>query len=774
MTKHLNFRKIILFSLFILSFSNINSQNKSNIIENSFSEEETVYVHLNKSTYIKGEHIGFTAYVFNKNTKVLSSKTSNLYCTLSDKKNKTIKSKLIKVSNGIASGNFILDDSLNAGNYIFKAYTSWMLNFEAKNYFVEKITVLDNKTPQQIDSNTVDIDAQLLPESGTLLYNTTNTIGVIVKDKFGNGVPNIKGVLLENNKVIRTFNLNKLGIGRFSFLLKKGNSYNVTINHLNKKTSINLLQTAKEKGVVLQVSKVDQEAFISINTNNRTLKEINDKTYFLKINSNLPKSFKLNFDKNNSIKRVLQLKKLPKGVNTIALLNENRLVVAERLFFNYHGLEISKVTNFKTEQNKDTISTTLTLSDINKLTDGNVSVSILPEKTKSYIKQHNIISQTLIQPYVKSFVEDGGYYFKDINNEKKHHLDNLLITQGWSSHNWPNEKKEFIYPFENGINIKLNIPNSGKKGSYLVHHTSNKGSRIIEYDEPIKAIQLKGYYPEGDKNLYVSSMNKKGIVSKPNALYAQFFPAIIPSLNITYSLKQNNSEKNNSYDDYFKFYAQNKITKLDEVIIKANKREKEIEDLRKKTMGRLFVLNKIERNMPLSIFLNEKPGVFAFDNFEDGTFTAINTRDKTAIAVYLDGFLVQDSFTLFNYFLYDVEYIDVNLNDFSGGLRLGPGGAVRIKTNPLLNYKEKETAVSLVFPVTFSESKKFYEPKYTNYKNNFFKNYGVVSWLPKNAIDNNKIYLEFKKKEQNKVNLFIEGVTNNGTFISEKIIVDLK
>ncbi|WP_282043779.1 hypothetical protein, partial [Winogradskyella flava] len=71
-----------LFILF-LAFSAISfAQNNDKIIE-AFEEyakmpREVAYLHLNKSTYIKGEHIGLTAYVLDKKTKRNSTMATNL------------------------------------------------------------------------------------------------------------------------------------------------------------------------------------------------------------------------------------------------------------------------------------------------------------------------------------------------------------------------------------------------------------------------------------------------------------------------------------------------------------------------------------------------------------------------------------------------------------------------------------------------------------------------------------------------------------------------
>ena len=92
----MNFSKKIF--LLILSFCfaiNAFSQKlyKDKKIDSSFLNyaerpREIAFAHLNKSTFIVGEDIGFTTYIINNTTKKPSQFTSNLYCVIKDKNEK--------------------------------------------------------------------------------------------------------------------------------------------------------------------------------------------------------------------------------------------------------------------------------------------------------------------------------------------------------------------------------------------------------------------------------------------------------------------------------------------------------------------------------------------------------------------------------------------------------------------------------------------------------------------------------------------------------------
>lgn len=373
-------------------------------------------------------------------------------------------------------------------------------------------------------------------------------------------------------------------------------------------------------------------------------------------------------------------------------------------------------------------------------------------------------------------VENGSYYFKNINNKRKYDLDNLLITQGWSSYDWNKVNNPINYKFENGISIRVNVADNEQESNYLIHHLSHNDGNILSFKEEIKSFQLYSYFPEKNENLYISRLGKDNKLSQPS-LYVQFFPNHIPKLKTP--LKTLNSKAYYNNDEVlntsYNFYNLKKVNTLKEIVVKANLKKQRIEKIKNQSFGTVHFLNDFDKYYTLAQFLEYKPGITASDDYQTGEFTASNKFRNSKVAVFLDGFLVLDSRILFNYSMFDVEYIEINLQDASGGLVYGPGGVIRIKTNPFLNKNKKKTVRKFNFPITFSTQKEFYIPKYKNYSSSFYKNYGVINWLPKNKInEDGTITIKIKNIQQKQVNLYLEGVTGDSKFISQKIKVNLK
>ena len=80
---------LLLFLLFAVPLAHAQSEDVLDGILNDFARysdlpREVAYVHLNKSVFIKGEDLGFKAYVVDKDHKRPSQETENLYCVLKD------------------------------------------------------------------------------------------------------------------------------------------------------------------------------------------------------------------------------------------------------------------------------------------------------------------------------------------------------------------------------------------------------------------------------------------------------------------------------------------------------------------------------------------------------------------------------------------------------------------------------------------------------------------------------------------------------------------
>lgn len=780
MKKH--YFSLLLLSLFVTT---IFSQYKEQKIDSSFIKhtsdyQEVVYAHVNKSKFIKGEMLGFTAYVFDKKAKKLSNLTKNLYCTISDEKDSIVASKLFKVENGIVDGYFMINDSIKSGKYTFRSYTNWMRNFPQNNYHTEEIQIIDAETvfttkKQERDFN---IDVQFLPESGHLLDGVVNVMGVIVKDTLGFGVSNVSGKIYDDkDNYITDFKVNDLGIGRFSFTPNYQRIYRAEINNRNKITSIPIAEQIHKNGVLLHVYRDVENVYVSLKPNLSSNETKNDYTLTFHNGSEI-RELDVVVNGSEPIIKKIPNQELTSGIVVFTLFDSQNNPIAERLFFNYENINVLKSTNVIS--NKDQDSTAVALGFNRKdLGANNVSVSILPSTTSAYEKNTNILSKVFLEPYLKGTIQNADYYFKDINKEKIQDLDNLLITQGWSSYSWKNifrEENNRIYQFENGIDVKVNIPSTKaeKESTYLIQYSSKKQPDIIEFKEKIKSFSTNGTFPFDGDILSISKIKENGTLLYPS-LYAQFSINQVPQLYTNYNEipLQNVYYESENFTDFSLFQNLNKEEVLNEVVIKANKEKSRQEKIRNNASGRVFFVNNTQRNYLLSFYLSYLPNLAAFDNHNTGKLDVRTRSTRIVPAIFLDGFQVLDLNMLYMYPMLFVDYVEVDLFEMGVGFPM-TYGSVKIKTDYSIQSPYIKTLNTTKFPITFTKPKKFYVPKYETTNNELFKRFGVIDWKPTASIDTNGILnLKFDSKDQKEVKLFIEGVTENGEFIFEEKTISL-
>lgn len=777
------------FFICIIFLSSFSQNSNSDYLEKSFIEytqlpREVVFTHLNKSVYIKGEQLAFNAYVFDKTDKRLSKFTTNLYCSISDEKGRIIKSELVLVNEGVANGMFSVDSLFTSGNYVFKAYTNWMKNFDEQNFYIQNIKVIDpniesNVIPKVISSK---LDAQFLPEGGHLLANTENTVGVVIKDERGFGIPDLECQLLSDNDEIINFKTNQFGIGKFLFIPEDGKNYRVSVNFEGTIQSFNI-DSAEIKGVTFSLVDLHNKVVVRISTNNNTLRDIRKQSYKLTIHNGFEfKTTIFEFKEDLNVTKYVDYDDLFTGINIFTVFNENNIPVLERIFFKYDGINLIHTDKVTYKKSADSIEVSLPFRGVDISMPNHFSVSVLPEDTKSNNNQNNIISSTFLQPYVKGFIENVSYYFTDINRRKQYDLDNLLLTQGWSSYDW---NKIFYYhpstsfEFETGISFKAMVNNS-KTLKFVMYPSSFNHLEIFEISEGHNTFEKKGLFPFDDEKIRLSEVKKNDDVKK-SSIYLQFYPSAIPDIeNYTKILPL--KEKVFFDSELLQPFLETSWTEyeqLAEVLIEVDKTQDRIEELKKSIYGQVDVFDDSKRKtfIDLASYLRSK-GYRVTQTGNEFNITDNRSVDKNRTPiVYIDNREVFDTNELSFYTMSMVDYIILDKTGFGQGFR-GAGGVIKIFTDYKLSYKnnpELRTFQEMDIPLSFTTPKTFYTPKYSSYESRFFKEYGVIKWLPKLSVDGNgEISVKISNQQGPNIKLFIEGTANNGSFISESKTVNLE
>ncbi|QKG57965.1 hypothetical protein GKZ68_15865 [Hymenobacter sp. BRD128] len=208
---------------------------------------EKTYLHLDRPAYGTGETIWFSAYVVDALRHRPDTLSKVLHVDLLSPERRVVVRRTLRLVGGRAAGDIELNDSLLAGTYLLRAYTSWMLN-AGPNYVYERRLQVWPASPDQTAAVGADagpatkaavkssvlpagkVDVQFFPEGGALVAGLPATVGIKAQAASGRGAVVSGQVLDEKGQpVVAVFATPHAGMGRLSFTPAAGQRYHARV-----------------------------------------------------------------------------------------------------------------------------------------------------------------------------------------------------------------------------------------------------------------------------------------------------------------------------------------------------------------------------------------------------------------------------------------------------------------------------------------------------------------------------------------------------------------
>lgn len=807
MIKFLRYSAILFFSLFLNFTHAQSSQNKilKKISEFVSIPQTLTYLHLNKSTYLQGEQIGFKAYVVNKADLKPDLETSNLYVQILDDKENVVVKKIMPIIDGTSFNSISIDSTLAAGEYTLKAYTNWQLNFKQHNFYAEKIRIIDTKSENvELSEGAMEIDAQFLPESGHTIENIINTIGVVIKDKNGIGLPNAGVKLLDKTGSLKAqTTLNDFGIGRLAFVPEIGENYEAHIDLNGKEFKIKVDLKVEKKGLVLSLIPLKDQVRLTVKTNDEALSL---RKYTLAIHNNKTvKAIDVDLADSKAKSILIHQDELVSGINIFTLFDDNQNPIAERLYFKHIGIPQLNLIEASTEVLSDSTQIDLSFKDTENIT--SASVSILPKNSKASVYNNSILFQMLLRPYIKGSVQNASWYLEKTNSKKAQELDNLLLTQGWSSYDWQNIFNTSFNPQHEktkGFVLRgiINDDDNNEK-QFIIHPSNNYPPQIFKIPPGKDSFEIDDFFAIENEEISISEIKNRNRLIKPK-LYLSLYPSQAPNLNADFApstlyksediVKTNNTIYSNS--EIANFLSESET--LNEVELytkKVSDHKKEERKLNNHSWGRVHLLTNEDRLTfaTLADFLRSKGLIVnqaqgglqvnaiaggdpqasvnlgSDQDFSNGSRQSEDDDIDKQILFYLDGVPMLDSSMFANFSMATVKSVEINIgpNSAMGQGFLGSNGVIKI-TSDLTAEKfgtRPNGMQSYSLPIGYSKYKKYYIPKFQNETDDFFQAYGVIDWIP-DLESGEKGDISFKiKNPKVDFQIILEGLSSSGKLI---------
>ncbi len=458
--------------------------------------QEKVYLHLDNNCYYRGEEIWYKAYVVRADNNQYTDLSRLLYVELVSPDGLLVERQTISISeDGDGEGSFYLTDSLYSGFYEIRAYTRWMMNFcvtehpsnyRSRQLFYSKQMADDfyrlygtvysrvvpvYETPEKmgeyamkyiVERPKTRLDKELkanlkinfYPEGGHLIAGTKANVAFEAVNELGEQV-DITGKV--GSKTIKT---EHEGRGVFTVDVPENGRLEAHFHYADKDYNIDLPKTEKT-GCALSVKTDDDNVTATV-----TLRGVpTDVDYAAVVLSRgqLKVFERFRPDSKGHAAVSINTSELPSGVSDLLIIDNDGRPMADRLFFvNNHELDNGQITlNIPKIDYQPYEAIDLELQ-VPEGTD-QVSVSIRDAATDDpTYDTGNIMTELLLSSELKGFIPHPDYYFEADDQQHRHHLDLLLMVQGWRRYNYGDltDGKPLRYGPEQCLNVDGNVYNT--------------------------------------------------------------------------------------------------------------------------------------------------------------------------------------------------------------------------------------------------------------------------------------------------------------------------
>jgi hypothetical protein len=487
---------------------------------------EKVYLHTDRDIYNPGDDIWFKSYLVDGLNHILFDSSKSLHVELISPGLKIIDSKIIRLENGLGSGDIGLPDSIKTGNYRLRAYTNHMRNFGDQLFFNKEILIISGSdtsdmatTVNKFTDNNLKIS--FFPEGGSLVDNVPSTVAFKAVNAEGQGC-NVSGEIYSSSgELVTTFRSVHLGMGTFILNPLPGVTYYSIVK--NSEGDVIRVDIPKSfaRGLVLSALVNEKNQYLlTIETNRETLPAYFNRNLLItvSVHKKILKTIVFKMEKIlNTL--VLPVNDLRDGIVMITLFGLDSRPICERLINiqNSNEIKVLVASDKKVYNRRDSVSVLLTvLEDFGISQDAFLSFSATEKIFERNTSQYptSISSWFLLESDVHGKVEDPSYYFDSSNADRLKNLNLLLLTQGWRDFEWKYKGAEYLY--ETGFTIsgrlRKSIFNTTLKNSSVMIGLL-QGEKSIVISSPVDSVgnfRLDLDNLTGKANVIISAVDKNG------------------------------------------------------------------------------------------------------------------------------------------------------------------------------------------------------------------------------------------------------------------------
>jgi hypothetical protein len=489
----------------VLSQQNLTSTTVQGKLETYYgnANREQVYLHTDKEFYVAGEILWFKIYYTNASSGKPMQLSRIAYVEILNTANEPALQAKIDLQPGKANGSFYLPASLPTGNYIIRAYTNWMKNFDPVYFFEKKITIVNTiRNPETAPvADSLNADLHFYPEGGNLIGDIKSKIGFMAMSGKGIMTDYTGYITDQNNDTVGVFQPSKFGLGQFELLPEKGKTYKATAILPGGVKIVSSMPAAQEFGYAMKLENAGQNVKVTVKTKKPPGAASGESVLLICHGKQQLKAAQKGIVTNNdSLVFVIDKQKLGKGLNYFTLFDSKDQPVAERLFFirPSTGIVLNLKSDRATYENRQLIN--VSMSTDNAVTDGSqldLSASVVYSDSLLPAGFSGIATYFWLTSELPGTIESPEYYFSGDPGVDEA-TENLLLTYGWRRFRWDDILKG------NNAFVKYPPEINGHIITALITDTRN--------DKPVAGAEAYLSIPGRPFGLYTSKSDGNGLL----------------------------------------------------------------------------------------------------------------------------------------------------------------------------------------------------------------------------------------------------------------------
>ena len=460
-----------------------------------FYPQEKVYLHLDNTSYFKGETIWFKAYVTRVDTEQATDLSKVLYVELLNPSGDIVARRKLHIENGMAHGDIQINQIMVTGFYEIRAFTRYMTNWGTNACFSRVIPIF--KAPQhegdysdpQIDQlsyrhrlnderlradddgngNIVDLsqigtktkaakatstslNVRFYPEGGQLVKGLPARIAFTVTG--ADGLPMQTDVSLTDPSGTALSLTSTDADGRGIFTLPADlSTAQLQVKKEGGGTTTFPLPPAADEGCTMQVDVMDEQE-VRIDLHASAAHQGHAIGYVLVRNGKIVQCDTLTAQPHQVI--TLHRSKLSEGVHQLTFFGSDGHILAERRFF-----------IFPPAQPDHTIQLTPSSTIIQPCGKVQFSLSAPPHSSLSFSavdangylngRTGNIRTWMLLASDLRGYIAHPDYYLESDDETHRRATDLLMLVQGWRRYDWRLMTGQSLFEKYQTIETQLNL-----------------------------------------------------------------------------------------------------------------------------------------------------------------------------------------------------------------------------------------------------------------------------------------------------------------------------